>query len=276
MAAVTDAMQQQSEWTARVESFARDAAPRTRPFAAALVRLVPPPRDGRVLDVATGTGLVAVEAARIVGADGSVLATDFVPEWQPHVLATAAEGEVANVRFAAMPAEALDLPDTSFDVVYCQFGLMFVPDPVGALREMRRVLRPGGTLGVAVWSVPEKVGIFLISRIVAPALPTTEGDAPLSPLGMGAPGLLESLVTEAGFRDVEVHLVTRHYEVADAEAEWQRWSADPISPISQGLRKLPERERDRLHDVVIAALESFRRDGIIQVPSEAIVVTATR
>ena len=135
---------QREEWTARVESFARDAAPRTRPFAEALVELVPPPRDGRVLDVATGTGLVAVEAARLVGPGGAVLATDFIPDWEAHVAATSAEAGVINVGFAAMPAEALAFPDVAFDVVYCQFGLMFVPDPVGALREMRRVLRPTG------------------------------------------------------------------------------------------------------------------------------------
>ena len=272
----SDIGQRQSEWAARVEGFARDAAPRLRPFASALVELVPPPRGGIVLDVATGTGIVAVEAARRVGPHGSVLATDFIAEWEPHVLTTAAEAGVANVRFAAMSAEALDLPDASFDVVYCQFGLMFVADPVGALREMRRVLRPGGRLGVAVWSVPEKVGIFLISRIVGPALPPSE-EAPLpSPLGMGAPGLLEGLVVEAGFRDVEIHPVTRHDEIADPEAEWQRWSEDPVSPFARGWRTLPAHEQRRLHDEVITAFESFRDGAVIRVPSEAIVVTASR
>jgi SAM-dependent methyltransferase len=182
---------------------------------------------------------------------------------------------VENVRFATMPAEALDVADESFDVVYCQFGLMFVPDPVAALRDMRRALRPGGRLGVAVWSTLEKVGIFLVSRIVSPALPQ-EGEPPASPLGMAAPGLLEGLVSEAGFRDSDVQLVTRHYDIADPEAEWQRWSADPISPISRGLHELPESERERLRGEVIAAFESFRVGEVIRVPSEAIVVTASR
>jgi ubiquinone/menaquinone biosynthesis C-methylase UbiE len=175
-----------------------------------------------------------------------------------------------------MPAEALDFADAVFDNAYCQFGLMFVPDPIAALREMRRVLRPGGRLAVAVWSVPEKVGIFLITRIVAPALPPAEGETSPSPLGMGAPGVLEGLVTEAGFHDASVHLVTRHYEIADAEAEWLRWSADLASPIAQGLRQLPESEQRRLRDEVIAAFEVFRQGDVIRVPSEAVVVTANR
>jgi len=268
--------QRHAEWTARVESFARDAAPRTRPFAEALVEFVPPPVGGHVLDVATGTGLVAIEAAKRIGPRGSVLATDFVPEWEPHVAAEVSASGVTNVRFAAMSAEALAVPDATFDMVYCQFGLMFVPEPLAALREMRRVLRPEGRLAIAVWGVPEKVGVFLIPRIVAPALPPPVGEPPPSPMGMGVPGLVEGLVIEAGFRDIAVHSVTRFYEIADPEAEWQRWSADLTSPISRGVLDLPAGERQRLRQEAIAALESFREGGVVRVPSEAIFVTAIR
>jgi SAM-dependent methyltransferase len=265
-----------AEWTERVERYARDASPRTAPFAVALVELLPPPVDAHVLDVATGTGLVAVEAARRVGPRGAVLATDFLPAWEPFVHATASAARVTNVTFASMPAEALALPDASFDVAYCQFGLMFVPEPLRALREMRRVLRPGGRIGVAVWSVPEKVGIFLIPRIVAPALPPTTGEAPPSPMSMGAPGLIEEMVAEAGFRDVVRHSVTISYEVADAENEWQRWRETFSMPDGGGLERLPTHVQQQLHDDVIAAFVSFQDGDTIRVPSEAILVTATR
>ena len=122
------------EWTERMERYALRAVPRLKPFAAAMVTLLPPPHAGRILDVATGTGLVAVEAAKRIGPDGTVLATDFLSAWEPYVRKTASEAGVTNITFAAMPAEALDLPDASFDMVYCQFGLMFMPEPVRALR----------------------------------------------------------------------------------------------------------------------------------------------
>lgn len=265
-----------AEWTERLDRFARKAAPQTRPFAEALVSIVQPPVGARVLDVATGTGLVAVEAARHVGSNGTVLATDFLPAWEPYVHDTAATAGVRNVTFATMAAEVLDLPDASFDVVYCQFGLMFVPEPVQALHEMRRVLLPGGHLGIAVWSVPEKVGIFIMARIVGPAFPPPAGEAPPSPMSMGAPGLIERLVAEAGFQNVVVHHVTRFYEVVDPEAEWQSWIEEFKTPEGQTLEDLPRQEQRRLHDEVIAALGAFRTGDVVRISSEAIIVTATR
>ena len=265
-----------AEWTERVERFARDAAPRTYPFAVALVALLPPAVGAHVLDVATGTGLIAVEAARRVGTRGSVLATDFLPAWEPYVREAASAAGVNNVTFAAMPAEALDLPDASFDVAYCQFGLMFVPEPIRALREMRRVLRPGGRIGIAVWSVPEKVGLFLIPRIVAPALPPTTGEASPSPMSMGAPGLIEEMVAEAGFCDVVRHSVTICQDIADPEIEWQQWRENFAMPDGGGLERLPTHVQQQLHDDVIAAFVSFQDGDTIRVPSEAILVTASR
>ena len=265
-----------AEWTERIERYARDAAPRTQPFAEALVALLPPPAGARVLDVATGTGLVAVEAARRVGPHGSVLATDFLPDWEPYVRKLVSAAGMTNVTFAAMPAEALDLPDASFDIVYCQFGLMFVPEPVRALREMRRVLRPDGRIGIAVWSTPEKVGLFLIPRIVAPALPPTAGEASPSPMSMGAPGLIEGMVAEAGFREVVTDRVTISHDIADPEIEWQSWRENFTTPDGSGFEILPKHEQQRLHNDVIAAFAAFRDGDTVRVPSEAIFVTATR
>ena len=266
--------QRRTEWSQRVETYAREAAGKNLPFATALVDLVAPPAGARVLDIATGPGVVAVEAAKRVGPAGSVLATDFVSEWEPYVARAAAAANVTNVTFAVMPAEALALPDASFDAVLCQFGLMFVAERVHALREMRRVLRPGGALGLTVWSVPEKVGLFRIPGIIGAALPPPPGEAPPSPMALGEPGLIESLVGEAGFRDIVVERVTNAFDVTNAEDEWRRWSDDASSPAGRGLAALPDERRRQLHDEAIAAMEEFRVGDVIRVPSEAILVKA--
>lgn len=271
---------QRRDWTARHRHYAARAAPRNRPFAEALVAAVRPVAGERVLDVATGPGIVALAAARAVGPTGRVLATDLVPEWAAIVADGAAREGVANVAFRAMGAEDLDLPDASFDVALCQFGLMFVPDPGRALREMGRVLRPGGRLGIAVWSTPDKVAHFLVTRIVMAAAPPRPADEPEarrpSPLDLGEPGLIEAHVAAAGFGDVRVTRETREHVVSDAEEEWRRRLEEPASPVPGVLAALAPEARRRVHDEVIAALEGFRRDGEIRLPSEAILVTAVR
>lgn len=266
--------EQRAEWARRVEGFARDAAPHTRIYAEALVDFVAPERGARVLDVATGSGIAAVAAAKRIGSEGSVLATDFVAEWEPYVAETAREAGVENVTFAVMPAESLALADASFDIALCQFGLMFATSPVQALREMRRVLRAGGTAGVTVWSMPEKVGIFLVPGIIAAALPQMEKPS-TSPMALAEPRLLERLVREAGFRDIVVRPVTFSREVASPEDEWRRWSEDLAYPPARMLATLPESEREAIHQNVIAALERFRDGAVVRVPSEAIMARAT-
>jgi ubiquinone/menaquinone biosynthesis C-methylase UbiE len=263
-------------WASRVASFARDGAPKSRHYAAALVDLVAPPAGAKILDIATGTGVVAVAAAQRVGPTGSVVATDFVAEWAPYVAESAAEAGVTNVTFEVMSAEALALPDASFDAVFCQFGLMFVPDRMLALREMHRVLKPGGRLGLAVWSVPERVGIFRVAGIIGAALPPTPGPPPPSPLSLGEPGLIEELVTEAVFRNVAAQPYTQSFDVSKAESEWERWTGDLTNPMSARVQELPEAEREALREQVIAALEAYRVGDVLRISSEAIFVTAQR
>lgn len=271
----TTAEQRRAEWLQRMEGYARDASPKTRPYAEVLASLVAPVPGARVLDIATGTGVVAVEAALRVGPGGSVLATDLVPEWEPYVRATASAAGVANVTFAAMPSESLELPDESFDVVLCQFGLMFVDEPVRALREMRRVLRPGGRLGIAVWSVPERLGVFMLTRIVAAALPPPSEAPTVTPWRLGAPGLISELVAEAGFRDVVVEPRTLSFVVEDAAEEWNTWR-NPQNPAARALEALPQDQQDQIRDQALAALEALRENGVIRLSSEALLVTAIR
>jgi SAM-dependent methyltransferase len=262
------------QWEERVVRYARDSAPKLRQFALALVDLVPPPASGKVLDVATGTGTVAIEAGHRVGAAGTVVATDFLVAWEPLVREAATEASLTNLDFVSMPAEALAFPDETFDVVYCQFGLMFFSDQKRALREMRRVLRPSGRIGISVWSVPERVAFFLVPNVVGPSLPPPAEPFP-SPMSMGTPGLVAALVAGAGFRDVTVHHVVRHHVVADPEQEWRAWTEDLATPLASGLASLPETEQAQVHDRAVSALEEFRDGEVLKLPSEVIVVTAT-
>jgi SAM-dependent methyltransferase len=123
-----------------VPALMEEWAPRV--VAAADIRL-----GQRVLDVACGTGVLARAAAIRTGSSGAVTGLDL----SPRMLAVAARLS-PTLTWREGSAEALPFPDGAFDVVVSQFGLMFVPDPTLALREMIRVLTPGGRLAVAVWA----------------------------------------------------------------------------------------------------------------------------
>jgi SAM-dependent methyltransferase len=121
------------------------------PWASELLGFMPPSSGNVVLDVATGTGTVAWEAARIVGPSGRVIASDVSPLMLAGVALYAADDRAA-VEPLESPADDLALPDGMVDAVYCQQGLQFMPDKPAVVAELLRVLRPGGSLGIAVWS----------------------------------------------------------------------------------------------------------------------------
>jgi SAM-dependent methyltransferase len=154
----------------------------------------------RVLDVACGTGVLAREAANRVGAAGFVAGVDP----GPGMLAVAREIE-PSVEWREGAAEALPYPDQFFDAVVSQFGLMFFSDRSQALREMQRVLRPGGRMAVAVWDMLENseaypIEVELLERLAgAPA-----GDALRAPFVLGDKSELIKLFEESGVRSVHV------------------------------------------------------------------------
>jgi SAM-dependent methyltransferase len=158
----------------------------------------------RVLDVACGTGVVTREALRRVGPGGRVTGLDA----NAGMLAVAREqgGEIA---WHDGRAESLPFPDASFDAVVSQFGLMFFADRAAALAEMRRVLRPGGRLAVAVWSSIAAIPAFaaelaLFERLAGSAA----ADALRAPFVLGDAAALAGLFAVAGLASPEIETRT--------------------------------------------------------------------
>src|SRR5574340_1227635 len=109
-----------------------------------------------VLDVASGTGAPALQLARQVGPKGRVTASDFAREPLAIAAQRAEERGLVNVVFERADVQDLPFPDQSFELVTCRFGVMFFPDLARALREMRRVLRPGGRVALLAWGPMEQ------------------------------------------------------------------------------------------------------------------------
>jgi SAM-dependent methyltransferase len=266
---------QRRTWSHAVRDYAKVSRGRGA-ITAQLMARVRPRAGERVLDVGTGTGAAATAAAEAVGPTGQVLATDLVPEWGEFVAAGCAAAGVANVEFRAMGAEALELPDASFDLVVSQCALMFVPEPDAALREMRRVLRDGGRLGLAIWSTLDRVEHLAVGgRVLArhdPAPPPAERQP--TPTELGEPGLIERLVAEAGFREIEAERLTIETTYLSADAYWRHQTLPEHTRAA--LARLPSERVEVVRAEMTAELEVHRRGEEFVFASEAIYVTARR
>jgi len=165
----------------------------------------------RLLDVATGPGTVARLASARLGPAGHVLATDL----SAAMLAIAeAKGPVADgspIEYRLSPAVPLAAPGNSFAVACCQHGLQFFPDRPGALAEMRRALRPGGRIGLAIWASVEMCPPFAALRDAIGDVMGVEAAERYArgPWGLHAPRALAEMVTAAGFAEVSVDEITR-------------------------------------------------------------------
>jgi ubiquinone/menaquinone biosynthesis C-methylase UbiE len=221
----------------------------------------------RVLDVACGTGLVTFRAASTVGASGEVLATDISDAMVVSLRDEAARRGLNHVTAARMDAESLDVSDASFDVALCALGLMYVPDPVTALREMRRALAPGGRVVVAVWGARNKCGWADIFPIVDARV---QSDVCPMFFQLGTSDRLAQAMKEAGFTAIEAERISSvlHYEsAADACG-----AAFEGGPVALAYSRFDPATRDAVHREYLSSIEPWRAGERYDVPGEFVVV----
>jgi len=238
------------------------------PAQAALLDALALRAGEEVLDVACGTGLASFAAADAVGPQGRVLGVDI----SGHMVEEAAGGSGGRrqVHFARMDAEALALPAASFDVALCALGLMYLPDPLRGVREMLRVLRPGGRLGLAVWGERERCGWAPVFGIV-----DAEVQSDVCPLffALGQGAALAELCATAGLTDIRqqrLAAVLGYRDGAEACA-----AAFIGGPVALAWSRFDAAARARAHERYLAAIGSWRRGTRYELPGEFVVVSAS-
>lgn len=239
------------------------------PAQEAMLALARPTPGERVLDVACGTGLVTLAAAQRVGRRGRVLGVDLSERMVEAARRRAEAQGLAQASFERMDGEALAVPDASVDVALCGLGLMYLPDWDRGLREMHRVLRPGGRLAAAVWGERARCGWAAVFAIVQDEV-TSEVCPLFFQLGQG--DTLAQRCTAAGFGRVALQRLRGTLDYADEDAACD--AAFVGGPVALAWSRFDADTRARARRRYLDAIAPWRVGAGYRVPGEFVVVSA--
>ncbi len=236
----------------------------------------PVPGD-RVLELAAGPGDTGFMAARKVKPDGTLICSDASAGMLDLARERAQEQGIANVEFKQLQLEWIDLPTASVDVVLCRWAVMLIIDPAAALRECRRVLKPGGRLALAVWDVPAAnpwAAIIQQALVELKHVEPPPADGP-GMFALSTPGKLTELLQDAGFLEIEVEVVpiVRHY--VDA-LDWLGETLDLSRQLASVWPNLSKDQRAQLRQTIAdGAHEYTDHNGAIALPGSSLVAVAS-
>jgi ubiquinone/menaquinone biosynthesis C-methylase UbiE len=207
------------------------------PWAKKLVDEVELKSGEIILDIATGPGTVARQAASKLGSDGHVFAIDLSKPMLDVARAKPAPARAARIEYLQSPAAPLPGSSDIFDAVFCHQGMQFFPDRLAALREMRRVLKPNGRAAVAVWAQLERNQIFAAYHAALRATAPEELASLLAaPFCWPDGTVLQRAAEEAGFRQVRLVTLTLPMMLeGGVEQAVRAFSAMPVSPCVAAL-----------------------------------------
>jgi ubiquinone/menaquinone biosynthesis C-methylase UbiE len=231
--------------------------PLFRPFAQELLdRTAFAPTD-RLLDVARGTGIVARLAQQRAGHRGRLVGVDASPAMLAVAGSVAPTIEWRQGDAALLPGQ----PDEAFDVVTCHQGLQFFPDRPAALREMRRVLAPGGRVGIATWRSVDEVPLIQDLQRVAERHLGAFIDVRHS---LGDADALKRLLSDAGLQKVQIETVTRTVRMAGGAEVFGRLNTMAIVGMSPATKRMTDEERAQTTEAIardsVNALKGYEKD----------------
>jgi SAM-dependent methyltransferase len=236
------------------------------------------PQPGeRVLELACGPGGLGLSAAKRVGSGGHVVLSDVVAEMTSIAAARAAALGLDNVSTFELDLERIDQPDGSYDVVLCRVGLMLVPDPARAAREILRVLRPGGRATLAVWGPRERnpwLGVMFDAVSAQVGAPVPPPGVP-GPFSLGDADALAVLLRDAGLSDVSVGEVSVPLQAASFEEWWSRGST-LAGPLARRLASLPSDAFEAIQSRARAAIGVYETAEGLEIPGVALLATGRR
>ena len=229
-----------------------------------------------VLELAAGAGDTGFEAARLVGARGRLISTDFSPAMVEVARRRGAALGLGNVEYRVMDAEHIELEAASVDAVLCRFGYMLMADPAAALAETRRVLRPGGRMALSVWGAPQDnpwvtilAGVLVKRGHVPPPRP---GDP--DPFCLAGGERTRTLLAGAGFASVRTEEVSVGFNYRDV-GDFVSVERDTACPMALVIRELSAGELRAIEGDLQEAFGGFAADGGYRLPGVALNAVAS-
>jgi SAM-dependent methyltransferase len=239
------------------------------PLARIVIERARPERGEHVLDAACGTGIVARLVAPLVGPSGRTVGVDYDP-----IMIEMARSLAPEIEWRQGDLQNLPFPDASYDLVICQQGLQYLPDPGAGLRQIHRVLRPGGRMVLATWSdLAKSPGHVLLFQ----ALEATIGPDRARPVGwsLADEAQLLELVSEAGFVSVTttITLQTR-YPSARAFVEIVLEGSSKVT--REELAQIPANRKAAFIDEVAMRLRDYETINALTLPMETRVLVGNK
>ncbi len=275
------------EWT-RVapawRKWSRQYAIQTRAATDVIIKSARVRRGMWVIDIASGTGEPSLTLADQVGPEGHVVATDFTPEMLKVAADRAKASGTNNITFQHASAQHLPFDSASFDAVTCRFGLGYVSDLASALKEARRVLRPGGRAAFVAWGPPAQnplftttIGVLMKYAVVRPPDPASPSPFRFGYVGVnhGESGTISRALMDAGFNGVMERCLTVQWPwPGRVEEAWQYFRE--ASPFHWMVDRLTEEDQTRAVAEVLAAMAQYYNGRQVFFPTVILVATGDR
>jgi ubiquinone/menaquinone biosynthesis C-methylase UbiE len=224
-----------------------------------------------VLETACGSGLVTFRIASAVGPDGEVIATDLSDKMVEITQKGAAAQNLKNVTVFRMDAEKLAMDDRRFDGALCALGLMYVPDPLEALKEMHRVLKPGGKTALAIWGERKNCGFADIFPVVEKRVAS---DVCPMFFQQGTGDTLYHSLQEAGFQDIKTERIQT--SIIYNSQDQALMAAFAGGPVALAYRKFDEATKKEAHEEYLDSISAYKSGKGYQLPGEFVIASARK
>jgi ubiquinone/menaquinone biosynthesis C-methylase UbiE len=243
-----------------------------KPMGDEIIRLLNLKNNAIVLDVAAGTGEPGLTiASRLT--EGKVISTDLAEGMLEIAQENATKRGIINFETKVCDVSELPFADETFDAVSCRFGFMFFPDMLLAIKEMTRVLKPGGKIAATVWNIPEK------NFWVTATMGTINKNIEIPPPPPGAPGMfrcskegfMTDLFSQAGLKNISENEIAGKLNCKTIDVYWNLMN-DVAAPVVAALSKANETMKEKIKEEVYQLVNQKYPESPIVIDSSALAI----